>query len=98
MKFLTGVLNSKLVSFWLRHKGKMQGSNYQVDKEPLQSIPLPIIESSLQQPIIALVDKILAAKKNNPQTDTTDIECEIDHLVYGIYGLSRDEIKIVEGN
>lgn len=41
MKFLTGLLNSKLVAFWLRHKGKMQGENYQVDKEPLLGIPLP---------------------------------------------------------
>lgn len=37
---LTGLLNSRLVAFWLRFRGKMQGSLYQVDKEPLMSIPL----------------------------------------------------------
>ena len=41
MRFLTGLLNSKLISYWLKKKGKMQGDNYQVDKEPLIMIPLP---------------------------------------------------------
>ena len=50
-----------------------------------------------QKPIIALVDKILAAKKANPQADTSKEEAEIDRLVYQLYGLSEDEIKIVEG-
>jgi len=96
MKFLTGVLNSKLVAFWLRHKGKMQGSNYQVDKEPLLGIPLPLVDLSLQQPIIDLVDAILTKKKQSPQADILDLENSIDYLVYNLYGLSEDEIKIVE--
>ena len=97
MKFLTGILNSKLIAFWLRHKGKMQGSNYQVDKEPLQGIPLPLVDLSLQQPIIALVDIILAKKKLNPLADTSVLERKIDRLTYNLYGLSEDDIKIVEG-
>lgn len=36
------------------------------------------------------------AKKSNPQADTTDLEREIDRLVYDLYGLTEDEIKIVE--
>ena len=96
MRFLTGVLNSQLVAFWLRHKGKMQGNNYQVDKEPLQGIPLPVVDVSQQQPIIALVDKILAAKKADPQADTSAWEAEIDFLVYKLYGLSYDEVLVVD--
>ncbi|MGN0068014.1 MAG: hypothetical protein ACI38V_10560 [Bacteroides sp.] len=38
---MTGILNSKLIAFWLNHKGKMQGEIYQIDKEPLTKIPLP---------------------------------------------------------
>ena len=45
----------------------------------------------------ALVDKILAAKKENPQTNTSHWEREIDKLVYELYGLTEEEIKIVEG-
>lgn len=99
MKFLTGVLNSKLVAFWLKNKGKMQGSNYQVDKEPLLSIPLPnpknILEDQ-QQEIIAIVDQILAIKKSNPSANTTVLESQIDQLVYKLYNLIDEEIKIIE--
>ena len=97
IKFLTGVLNSTLVAFWLRNKGKMQGNNYQVDKEPLQNIPLPIVEPSAQQLIIALVDEILKTKSTNFSADTSALESEIDRLVYQLYGLKDEEIRIVEG-
>nr|WP_240447417.1 Eco57I restriction-modification methylase domain-containing protein [Helicobacter pylori] len=39
-KFLVGLLNSLLIRFWLKHRGKVQGNNYQIDKEPLMNIPL----------------------------------------------------------
>ena len=98
MRFLTGLFNSMLVAFWLKNKGKMQGENYQVDKEPLQSIPLPLVNISQQQPIIANVDKILAAKKKDPQADTSALENEIDKQVYHLYGLIYDEVLIVDPN
>ena len=96
MKFLTGLFNSKLIAFWLKNKGKMQGNNYQIDKEPLLNIPIPSATQEQQAPIIALVDKILAAKKENPQADTSDMEKQIDQLVYALYGLTEEEIRIVE--
>ena len=97
MKFLTGVLNSTLVAYWLRSKGKMQGSNYQVDKEPLQGIPLPIVDVSQQKPIITLVDQILSIKTSNSRADTSTIEHKIDELVYDLYGLTEEEITVIEG-
>ncbi|MBV5301570.1 MAG: hypothetical protein J0649_07310 [Methylococcales bacterium] len=48
-----------------------------------------------QQPFIELVDKILVDKKEGQ--DTSALELEIDGLVYGLYGLSDEEILIVEG-
>ncbi len=57
LKYLTALLNSKLVAFWLRSKGKMQGNNYQIDKEPLLEIPIAL--SDKQQIIATLVDYIL---------------------------------------
>jgi hypothetical protein len=44
-----------------------------------------------------LVDKILAAKKQNPQADTSEWENEIDRLVYRLYDLTEEEVKIIEG-
>ena len=48
-------------------------------------------------PIVKLVDRILAAKRANPQANTSKWEDEIDALVYELYGLTAEEIKIVEG-
>ena len=47
--------------------------------------------------IEALVDRILAAKKDDPAADTSALEREIDERVYRLYGLTKDEIRIVEG-
>ena len=44
-----------------------------------------------------MVDKILSLKKSDPQADTSVLEAEIDRMVYELYGLTEDEIKIVEG-
>ena len=96
LKYLTALLNSKLIAFWLKHKGKMQGENYQIDKEPLLALPIKKIPNKEQQPFIDLVDKILAAKKDNPQADTGTWEREIDRLVYELYGLTEEEKAIVE--
>ena len=50
-----------------------------------------------QLPLIALVNQILAAKKESPAADTTVLEKEIDKLVYELYGLTEEEIGIIEG-
>lgn len=60
---------------------------------------------TVEKPNIALVDthlkqvrtSVLAAKKDDPHADTSKEEAEIDRFVYQLYGLSEDEIKIVEG-
>ncbi len=96
-KYLTALLNSKLIAFWLRHKGKMQGNNYQIDKEPLLAIPVYNPTKSAQQPIITLVDQILTAKRVNPRADTSAWERQIDEWVYKLYGLTVAEVALVEG-
>lgn len=68
VKYLTAILNSKLIAFWLKHKGKMQGNNYQIDKEPLLNIPIVTINSKNQKiadELINLVDEILKAKEQD---------------------------------
>ena len=50
-----------------------------------------------QRAIINLVDIILSTKKDNPQTDTSALEYEIDQQVYALYNLTPEEIAIIEG-
>ncbi|MCK0497681.1 DUF7149 domain-containing protein [Helicobacter pylori] len=98
-KFLVGLLNSLLIRFWLKHRGKVQGNNYQIDKEPLMNIPLIKITKSNKptaDKITALVDKILQAKEKDPKANTQKLEKEIDALVYQLYNLTDEEIKIIE--
>ncbi|WP_336018414.1 Eco57I restriction-modification methylase domain-containing protein [Fusobacterium polymorphum] len=93
MKYLTGLLNSKLVAFWLRYMGKMQGSNYQIDKEPLMNIPIKIADENIENKIIDLVDEIIELKKLNK--DTQFLEDRIDEMVYKLYGLTEEEKELI---
>ena len=95
-KYLTGLLNSKLVTFWLKHRGKMQGTNYQVDKQPLLTMPLLSPSFERQDLIETLVNQILVAKHADPDADVSELENEIDQIVYSLYDLTPGEIAIVE--
>ena len=64
LKYLTGLLNSKLIEFWLRNKGKMQGANFQLDKEPLQQIPIAVPSKQIQELVSHFVDCIISLKTN----------------------------------
>lgn len=100
VKYLTAILNSKLIAFWLKHKGKMQGNNYQIDKEPLLNIPIVTINSKNQKiadELINLVDEILKVKEQDKNANTQELENKINSLVYKLYNLTEDEIKIIEG-
>ncbi|EIS2909591.1 class I SAM-dependent DNA methyltransferase [Campylobacter jejuni] len=100
VKYLTAILNSKLIAFWLKHKGKMQGNNYQIDKEPLLNIPIVTINSKNQKiadELINLVDEILKAKEQDKNANTQELENKINSIVYKLYNLTEEEIKIIEG-
>lgn len=96
MKYLVALLNSKLIAYWLKYKGKMQGNNYQIDKEPLLNIPL--IAPKDTSKIEALATTILAIKTKDVDSDIGDFEDKIDKLVYQLYCLTEEEIKVVEGS
>ncbi|EOI4961574.1 Eco57I restriction-modification methylase domain-containing protein [Campylobacter coli] len=99
VKYLTAILNSKLIAFWLKHKGKMQGNNYQIDKEPLLNIPIVDTNSKnkkLADELINLADEILKAKEQDKNANTQELENKINSLVYKLYNLTEEEIKIIE--
>ena len=107
-KYLTGLLNSNLIAYWLRNKGKMQGSNYQIDKEPILEIPIyNPTETRIHDQIITHVDQLLQLNKDlqtaNLETKKQQIkqkieynEDKINYLVYQLYNLTDEEIKIIE--
>ena len=111
LKYLTGVLNSRVVYFWLKSKGKQLGDLLQIDKGPLLQIPIYIPESkNKQQEVAHLVDKITKAnmelKKIEPilykeeyekkQKEIADADKEINDIIFELYGLSEEERKIIQ--
>ena len=64
-------------------------------KYKVEQLPIKIISENDQQPFILLVNKILEARQQGHET--TGYEQEIDEMVYKLYELTEEEIKIVEG-
>ena len=101
LRFLLGLLNSKLVSFSINilyNSIKMAGGYLNIGTREIENIPIPIASPIVQHSIESLVDGILEKIYENTQMDSSNLENEIDGLVYSLYGLSEDEIKIVESN
>ena len=97
--FLLPLINSKVCQFFIRRFAapRLGDSFIETKIIHLLKFPIPPANSNQRHSIIILVDKILTAKKSNPQADTSVWEAEIDKLVYELYGLTEEEIKVVEG-
>ncbi|UOR66421.1 Eco57I restriction-modification methylase domain-containing protein [Helicobacter pylori] len=99
---ILGVLNSSFMSWYARENFKdkhMSGGYLGLNKGNLEKLPMFKLEKSNQptaDKIIALVDKILALKEKDPKANTQKLEKEIDALVYQLYNLTDEEIKIIE--
>lgn len=100
LKFLTALLNSKLIAFWLKNKGKMQGNNYQIDKEPL--LEIPIVKTDKEHIIATLVDYILLVHQPRKEQLIKYIgddliihsfEEVIDQAIYELYFGKEPEMK-----
>jgi len=100
LKYVLGVLNSRITNAWFEYyflTTKVSGNYFDLNGNQIGSIPIPTANPNQQQPVIDLVNQILSAKKANPDADTSEWERQIDALVYDLYGLNEDEIRIIEG-
>jgi tRNA1(Val) A37 N6-methylase TrmN6 len=97
-QLILAILNSRLISFWFANKfGKLQRGIFpQFKINELAKFPVPKNFKPYEKTIIALVDKILAAKAKDSQADTSALERQIDNLVYRLYNLAYDEVKVIE--
>lgn len=96
-KYLMAVLNSSVVMFLFANRlAKLQNGFYEPSAIFIKDFPIP--KASDVKPIETLVDRILAAKAADPAADVSALEQEIDQLVYKLYGLTPEEIAVVEGN
>ena len=92
LRYLLGKLNSRYASVLLAN---LRGRGLSIYPKHLRNMPIPLVSQDKQQPIIALVNQILLAKKENAAADTGELERLIDGLVYGVYGVTEEEIGII---
>jgi hypothetical protein len=90
LEYLTAILNSKLVAFWLMNKGKLQGNQYQVDKTPLMEIPIKI-ESHES---IVKIARNISHKEDGKKSAL--LESQLNQMVYELYGLNQSDIEVIE--
>lgn len=93
LKYLLGILNSNLATFFIKKIAfdLTEGAFTKVRTNQLGRLPIPSYEKSIS----TIVDKIIMKKQQNK--DTNNEEQQIDQLVYQLYDLTEEEIKIVEG-
>ena len=99
LKFILALLNSKLFDFiyWAINPEKGEALA-EVKAMHLDQLPIKLADNSTQEKIETLVDQILTKKSQDYSADTSDLENQIDQLVYQLYELTEEEIKIIEGS
>ena len=95
-KHLLGILNSKLTYFLFESiLPKLRGGFFEPSYVYFKNFPIARDEDGM---IAKLVDEILEIKKQNPKTDTSDLEQQINQLVYQLYDLTEEEMALIEAS
>ncbi len=98
IKYLLGVLNSRLLNFYYWCMNPERGEALaEVKAFHVERFIYPRVNKMLEDSFVRIVDNIMGLKVENPNADTTILESQIDRLVYELYGLTEEEIRIVEG-
>ena len=87
------LLNSKFMDWFFR----ITSTNNHVQGYELRQLPIPAMSDEDRKELNNLATQILAAKDAVPSADTSELEAQIDRLVYAIYGLTAEEIALLEG-
>ena len=99
IKYLLAILNSHVTTFWFNTAFLNIDTIFpHIQKNQLEAIPIPLVTEEKKKEISNVVESILTKKRANSSADTSALESEIDRLVYQLYGLTEEEIKIVEEN
>ncbi|WQW35104.1 class I SAM-dependent DNA methyltransferase [Helicobacter pylori] len=102
LRYLLGMLHSKLITFAFKTfyaGGGLGESGYRYKKAFIERLPIPQITEKNQELADKITDgakQILALKEKDPKANTQGLEKEIDALVYQLYNLTDEEIKIIE--
>jgi adenine-specific DNA-methyltransferase len=108
LKYILALLNSKLLTFRYRSIGKQTGGgSFEYFPNGIGKLPIPEADAKTQQEFASLVDKMLELKhreyaEQNPQAkkiisrQIDGVDAMIDKAGYTLYGLSPEDIEILE--
>ncbi|EJP6840299.1 class I SAM-dependent DNA methyltransferase [Campylobacter coli] len=99
LKYILAFLNSDFIYLMLRKFYMGGGIEGELKTNNLEKLPIPKINSKNQKladELINLVDEILKAKEQDKNANTQELENKINSLVYKLYNLTEEEIKIIE--
>lgn len=100
LSYLLGFLNSSLIFYYFKNIGHLYSDKgFLLSNQYVERFPIPKINSKNQKTadeLVTLVDEILKAKEQDKNADTKIQEDKINTLVYKLYNLTEDEIKIIK--
>jgi len=107
-KYLLGIINSKLIGWYFHQKFQIQFSDTfpQILRGNILNLPIEISQKTKHDRMVSLVERMLELHKRDPQTpqeadrlqrEIAATDAAIDKLVYELYGLTKEEVRIVEG-
>ena len=92
LEALLGILNSRLVNWFFR----CFSTNSNVNGYEIDNLPIPYVSQEKQEAIKTKVLNVIQNKNLDHHANTSTVEYEIDRLVYQLYGLTEEEIKVIE--
>jgi adenine-specific DNA-methyltransferase len=95
LKYILALINSSYAMAYLNNYRRHRLENY-FYPDDFRKFPIAKIPLAKQKAFIDLADKILAAKAADPKADTSRFERQVDSLVYRLYNLSWDEVRVIE--
>lgn len=98
LKFLTGFFNSNVGHFLLQFSPRTGTGDLLLSKQAIEPCKVYVPNEDQNEAISQIVDEIIYAKQKSPHEDTTSLEHMIDVLIYMLYGLTWDEVQVIENS
>ncbi len=96
LESLLAIINSKAIEYWLRGRSKVKGSVIELTGDSIEKIPIPSVNASESARLAKLAEACSAAAKKNNTASLTVLESEINEIVYRLFNLTPEEIRLIE--
>jgi Ribonuclease G/E len=99
LKVVLAIINSKLINYYFQSFKEEAGRAFaQVKTIDIKNLPFIYPNNQSEIILINLVDKVTNIKSNAPTFDHSEVEKQIDQLIYQLYELTEEEIQIIENS